>query len=256
MQYKRIIVCLDIRDGRTTKGIKFRDNADVGDPVEMAGEYNRQGADEIVLYDISASVEGRSINRDLIEKVAKIVTVPLCVGGGLASLDDIRSVMLAGAKKVSLNSAAVKNPGIIEEAAKLFGKKAVLLGMDALADKAMPSGYRVVIKGGREPMDMDAVAWARKAESLGAGEIVMNSIDADGVQDGYDVTLTRKIAEAVKIPVIASGGAGKPEHLVEVLSAGKADAALVASMVHYGKYTVGGLKRFLAQRGISVREAA
>ena len=254
MQFKRIIVCLDLRDGKTTKGIKFKGNVDIGDPVEMAREYCRQGTDELVLYDISASAEGRSIMRDIVKKVAENTSVPFCVGGGLASIADIRAVMLAGAQKVSLNSGAVKNPGIIEEGAGLFGRQAILLGMDALADPAMPSGYRVVINGGRTPTELDALAWAQKAESLGAGELVLNSIDADGTREGYDNTLTRMIAEAVGIPVIASGGAGKPEHLAEVLDAGKADAALVASIVHYGTYTIGQLKRFLAQHGIPVRE--
>ena len=254
MLLKRIIVCLDVRDGKTTKGVKFRGNADIGDPVEMAAEYYRQGVDELVFYDITASAEGRGIMRNVVERVAEKIFIPFCVGGGLASLADMRAVLLAGAEKVSLNSGAVKNPGIIEEGAGLFGRQAIVLGMDALADPALPSGYRVVINGGRTPTELDALAWAKKAESLGAGEIVLNSIDADGTREGYENTLTRMISEAVGVPVVASGGAGRPEHLAEVLSSGKADAALIASMVHYGEYTIGEIKRFLARRGIPVRE--
>ena len=254
MQFKRIIVCLDVRDGKTTKGIKFKDNIDIGDPVEMAKEYCRQGVDELVFYDITASAEGRGIMRDVAQRVAEHTTVPFCVGGGLSSLADIKAVLQAGAQKVSINSGAVKDPGIIEEGAGLFGRQAIALGMDALADPKMPSGYRVVINGGRTPTELDALVWAKKAEALGAGEIVLNSIDADGTREGYECTLTRIIAEAVGIPVVASGGAGEPRHLVEVLSGGKADAALVASMVHYGTYTIGDIKRYLTQHGIPVRE--
>ena len=254
MLLKRIIVCLDVRDGKTTKGIKFKGNIDIGDPVEMAKEYYKQGADELVFYDITASAEGRGIMRNVVERVAENIFIPFCVGGGLASLADMRAVLLAGAEKVSLNSAAVKNPGIIEEGAGLFGRQAIVLGMDALADPLLPSGYRVVINGGRTPTELDALTWAKKAEGLGAGEIVLNSIDADGTREGYENNLTRMISEAVGIPVVASGGAGKPEHLAEVLSSGKADAALIASMVHYGTYTIPEIKRFLAQQGVPVRE--
>jgi cyclase len=254
MLLKRIIICLDVRDGKTTKGIKFKENIDIGDPVEMAKEYYRQGVDELVFYDITASAEGRGIMIGVVERVAENIFIPFCVGGGLSSLVDMRAVLLAGAEKVSLNSGAVKNPGIIEEGAGLFGRQAIVLGMDALADPAMPSGYRVFINGGRTPVDLDALAWAKKAESLGAGEIVLNSIDADGTKEGYENTVTRMISENVGIPVVASGGAGKPEHLAEVLTTGKADAALVASMVHYGEYTVPGIKKFLARRGVPVRE--
>ena len=254
MLLKRIIICLDVRNGKTTKGIKFKGNVDIGDPVEMAKEYYRQGVDELVFYDITASAEGRGIMLEVVEKVAENIFIPFCVGGGLSSLADMRAVLLAGAEKVSLNSGAVKNPGIIEEGAGLFGRQAIVLGMDALADPQLPCGYRVVIKGGRTPTELDALHWAKQAEKLGAGEIVLNSIDADGTKEGYENTLTRMISENVGIPVVASGGAGKPEHLAEVLTRGKADAALIASMVHYGEYTVPGIKRFLAARGVPVRE--
>jgi cyclase len=229
-------------------------NVDIGDPVEMAKEYYKQGVDELVFYDITASAEGRGIMLGVVEKVAENIFIPFCVGGGISSLADMRASLLAGAEKVSVNSGAVKNPGIIEEGASLFGRQAIVLGMDALADKTMPSGYRVVINGGRTPTELDALAWALEAERLGAGEIVLNSIDADGTKEGYENTVTRMISGAVGIPVVASGGAGKPEHLAEVLTAGKADAALIASMVHYGEYTVPGIKRFLADRGVPVRE--
>jgi cyclase len=253
MLLKRVIVCLDVRNGRTTKGIKFKENIDIGDPVEMAKIYYEQDVDELVFYDITASSEGRRVFLDVVEKVAENIFIPFCVGGGLASIKDMRDTLLAGAEKVSLNSQAVKNPRIIEEGAALFGSQAVVLGMDALKDPAMPSGYRVVINGGRTPTNLDALAWALEAESLGAGEIVINSIDADGTKSGYELVLTRMISEQVGIPVVASGGAGKPAHLAEVLTEGKADAALIASMVHYEEYTVPGIKKFLLDNGIPVR---
>jgi cyclase len=253
MLMKRIVVCLDVKDGRTTKGIKFKDNEDVGDPVAMAGRYYREGVDELVFYDITASAEKRKILIDVVRRVAAEIFIPFCVGGGLGSIQDIREVVLAGAEKVSLNSQAVRTPGIIEEGASLFGRQCIVLGMDALADSEMPSGYRVVIDGGRTPTELDALAWARTAESLGAGEIVVNSIDADGTRQGYELTLTRRISEGVGVPVVASGGAGKPEHLLAVLREGKADAALIASMVHYGSYGIAEIKRYLASAGVAVR---
>jgi imidazole glycerol-phosphate synthase subunit HisF len=250
---KRVVVCLDVRDGRTTKGIRFRDNVDVGDPVEMARFYYEQGADELVFYDITASAEKRRIRIDTVRRVAEVVFIPFSVGGGISTTEEMREVLLAGAEKVSLNSPAVRNPGLISQGAALYGRQCIVLGMDALRDPAMPSGYRVVIDGGRTPTDLDALAWARQAEELGIGEIVLNSIDADGTKAGYEIELTRTISEAVGVPVVASGGAGNPGHLLEVLSRGKADAALVASMVHYGEYTVAGIKDFLAQGGVPVR---
>ena len=253
MLEKRIIVCLDVKEGKTTKGIKFQGNVDIGDPVEMAREYYRQGVDELVFYDITASAEDRGIMIDVVRQVARQVFIPFCVGGGIASVEDMRRVLLAGAEKVSVNSQAVKNPEIISQGARLFGNQCIVLGMDALADTAMPSGYRVVINGGRTPTDWDALAWARRAEELGAGEIVLNSIDADGTRDGYEINLTRMISDGVGVPVVASGGAGIPEHLSEVLTRGRADAALVASMVHFGGYTVQSIKKELSERKIPVR---
>jgi cyclase len=253
MLAKRIIVCLDVRDGRTTKGVRFRENRDVGDPVEMAARYYREGVDELVFYDITASAEGRGIMIGVVERVAEVIFIPFAVGGGIGSKEDMRRVLLAGAEKVSVNSQAVRNPAVIEEGASLYGRQCIVLGMDAARDPAMPSGYRVFINGGRTPTERDALQWALEAERLGAGEIVLNSIDADGTRDGYELTLTRRIAEAVGIPVVASGGAGEPAHLLEVFEKGRADAALVASMVHLGRYTIPAIKAYLGERGIPVR---
>ncbi len=254
MLKKRIIICLDVKDGRTTKGVKFKDNKDIGDPVEMAAEYYRQGVDELVFYDIMASARGKKPILDLIAAVASQVFIPFCVGGGIATLDDIRGIIMAGAEKVSLNSQAVKNPDLIRQGARVFGNQCIVLGMDAARDEAMPSGYRVYLNGGRVATDRDAREWAQEAVSLGAGEIVLNSIDADGTRNGYEMNLTRMISEAVEVPVIASGGGGTPDHLADVLSEGKADAALIASMVHSGEYTVGGIKAALRNKGIAVRD--
>jgi len=253
MLQKRVIVCLDVKDGKTTKGVRFKGNIEVGDPVEMAAEYYRQGVDELVFYDITASAEKRGIMIDVVRRVARQIFIPFSVGGGLSSLDDMRAVILAGAEKVSLNSQAVKNPQIIQEGARLFGNQCIVLGMDAARDDRMPSGYRVYINGGRTSTDLDALEWARRAVQLGAGEIVLNSIDADGTREGYEIPLTRMVSNAVDVPVVASGGAGKPEHLVEVLSQGCADAALIASMVHIQGYTIEGIKKDLLQAGLPVR---
>lgn len=256
MLSKRIIICLDVRDRKTTKGVRFQGNVEVGDPVEMAADYYAQGADELVFYDITASAEGRPIDIEMVREVARTVFIPFSVGGGIRGIEDMREVLLAGAEKVSVNSLAVRKPEIIGEGAKAFGRQCIVLGMDALRvgeSERIPSGYEVVVKGGRERTGLDARAWAEEAERLGAGEICLNSIDADGTQDGYEIELTRMIADAVEIPVIASGGAGKPEHLADVLERGGADAALVASMVHFGGYTVAALKSQLARAGIRVR---
>jgi len=256
MLSKRIIPCLDVRDGRTTKGVRFKDNVDIGDPVEMARFYYEQGADEIVFYDITASHERRGIMIEVVRRVAETIFIPFSVGGGIRSLEDMRAVLLAGAEKVSVNSAAVLDPGLIARGAEAFGSQCVVLGMDVkrVAPRPeIPSGYEVVINGGRTGMGMDALEWARQAEALGAGEICLNSIDADGTQTGYEIDLTALISGAVTIPVIASGGAGRPEHLRDVLTVGKADAALVASMVHYGTCTIPDLKRYLSGCGIPVR---
>lgn len=253
MFQKRVIVCLDVRNGKTTKGVKFQGNVDIGDPVAMARTYYENGADELVFYDITASAEDRGIMIGVVERVAEQIFIPFSVGGGIGSVDEMRAVLLAGAEKVSVNSQAVKNPSVIEDGAGRFGRQCIVLGMDAAADATMPSGYRVVINGGRTPTDLDALEWARKAEALGAGEIVLNSIDADGTKEGYELTLTRLISDAVSVPVVASGGAGHPAHLAEVFQAGHADAALVASMVHYGEFTIRDIKESLAQSGVSVR---
>lgn len=250
---KRIIVCLDVKDGRTTKGVKFQNNIDIGDPVEMAAEYYKQGVDELVFYDIIASARGRGPILDLISKVASQVFIPFCVGGGIGTIDDIRSTILAGAEKVSLNSQAVKNPSLITEGAKIFGNQCIVLGMDVKKDSSKPSGYGTTINGGRVDTGLDALEWAKKAVKLGAGEIVLNSMDADGTKQGYDVELTKMIAENVPVPVIASGGGGTVQHLADVLTEGKADAALIATMVHSKKYTVGGIKNDLQKMGVPVR---
>lgn len=253
---KRIIPCLDVRAGKLTKGIKFKGNVDIGDPVEAAREYYEQGADEIVFYDITASSDKRDIMIDVVRRVAKTIFIPFSVGGGIRNLEDMRKVINAGAEKVSVNSAAVENPQIITQGAKAFGNQCIVLGMDVkkvdVSDK-IPSGYEMVIHGGRIYTGIDAVWWAKEAQNLGAGEICLNSIDADGVQTGYELNLTRLISENVNIPVIASGGAGKPEHLAEVLTKGKADAALIASMVHYRTYTITGIKQYLNKNYIKTR---
>ncbi len=256
MLTKRIIVCLDVRDGQVTKGVKFQGNVDLGDPVEYAARYDAQGADELVFYDITASAERRGLFIDVVRRVAERVFIPFAVGGGIRSLEAMRAVLLAGAEKVSLNSPAVRDPTLLTQGARAFGAQCVVLGMDARrvpARAAIPSGYEVVIDGGRTPTGKDAVAWAREAESLGAGEICLNAIDTDGVRQGYELTITRLVADAVRIPVIASGGGGHPEHLTAAVTTGGAAAALVASMVHYGDYTVGSIKRAMRASGVPVR---
>jgi len=253
---KRIVVCLDVKKGRTTKGIKFKNNIDVGDPVQMAKLYYEEGADELVFYDITASAEYRNIMIDVVERVAKQIFIPFSVGGGVRTIDDMRRVLLAGAEKVSVNTAAVLNPKIIEEGAKAFGSQCIVLGMDVKevgASKRIPSGYEIVIHGGRTYTGIDALWWAREAVSLGAGEICLNSIDADGTQSGYELRLTKLISENVPIPVIASGGAGNPEHIYDVLTKAKADAALIASIVHYGTYSIKEIKEYLHNKGVKVR---
>ena len=253
MLKKRIIVCLDVKEGKTTKGVRFKGNVEVGDPVEMAAEYYRQGADELVFYDITASYERRGIMIDVVRRVAERIFIPFAVGGGIGSLDDMKKVILAGAEKVSVNSQAVRKPEIIRAGAEHFGNQCIVLGMDAARDSAMPSGYRVYINGGRTETGLDALEWAQRAVELGAGEIVLNSIDADGTKEGYEIPVTRMISEAVGVPVVASGGAGTPEHLAEVLEEGRADAALIASMVHIDGYTVDGIKRRLEELNTPVR---
>jgi len=256
MLSKRVIVCLDVHDRKVTKGVKFKGNVAVGDPVAMGEEYYQEGADELVFYDISASAERRRIDIDMVREVARRVFIPFSVGGGIRSLDDMREVLLAGAEKVSVNSLAVLNPQIIAEGSRAFGRQCIVLGMDALrvgASEKTPCGYEVVIRGGRERMGIDAVEWAKRAEDLGAGEICLNSIDADGVKTGYELTITSMVSRAVGIPVIASGGAGTPEHLRQVLTEGCADAALIASMVHFDEHTIREIKEYLASHGVRVR---
>jgi cyclase len=245
-----------VREGKTTKGIKFKDNVDIGDPVGMARFYYEEGADELVFYDITASSDRRNIMLDVVSRVAEEIFIPFSVGGGIRTLKDMRDVLLAGAEKVSVNSAALLNPEIIHQGAIAFGSQCIVLGMDVKRvgkSPQIPSGYEMVINGGRTPTGLDALEWAKRAVDLGAGEICLNSIDADGTQEGYELTLTSLISQAVPIPVIASGGAGTIHHIWEVVTKGKADAALVASMVHYGTYTIRGIKDELRARGVAVR---
>ena len=256
MLSKRVIACLDVRDGRLAKSIKFVDTKDIGDPVEKARAYYLDGLDELVFYDITASSDRRSIMLDVVESVASQVFIPLSVGGGIRSVSDATNLRLAGAEKINVNSAAVQRPALIDECAAAIGNQNVVLSMDVRRvepTQALPSGYEIVINGGRQPMQMDALAWALDGERRGAGELVVNSIDADGTKEGYEIALTALISSSVRIPVIASGGAGKPEHLHQVLTEGKADAALVASMVHYGEYRVSDLKEYLQRRGLKIR---
>lgn len=258
MLSKRVIVCLDVRDGRLTKGVRFAGNEDIGDPVESARRYYEEGADEIVFYDITASAERRGIFLDVVERVAREIFIPFSVGGGVASVADMRAVLLAGAEKVSLNSAAVREPELVSRGADAFGSQAVVVGMDVLAvppTETVPSGYEIVVHGGRVRTGLDALAWARRCEALGAGELCVNSIDADGTRDGYELRLTRAVADAVNIPVIASGGAGEPRHLLEAVTTGGASAALVASIVHFGQYSIRACKECLAAGGVRTRLA-
>jgi cyclase len=253
---KRVIACLDVRDGKLAKSVKFVDTKDIGDPVEKAREYYLDGLDELVFYDITASSDRRAIMLDVVERVAREIFIPFSVGGGVRSVEDATKLRLAGAEKVNVNSAAVQEPDLIARVSEAIGAQSTVLSMDVLRvpkSENTPSGYEIVIHGGRTRTGKDALAWAKQGEALGAGELVVNSIDADGTREGYDIALTRMIADAVSIPVIASGGAGKPEHLLEVLTQGHADAALVASMVHFGTYKVSELKRFLHERGVKVR---
>jgi cyclase len=256
MLSKRIIPCLDVRDGKLTKGIKFKGNVDIGDPVEMAAFYYEEGADELVFYDITASSDRRDIMIETVRNVAEKIFIPFSVGGGIRTVEDMRRVLLAGAEKISVNSAAIRDPDIISKGAAAFGSQCIVLGMDVKrvgpSDK-IPSGYEMVIDGGRTHMGIDALAWAKQGERLGAGEICLNSIDADGTKEGYELSLTKLIASNVNIPVIASGGAGTIKHLFEVLTAGQADAALIASMTHYGTYTIKEIKSYLYDKGIKVR---
>lgn len=251
MLAKRIIPCLDVRDGKVVKGINFVGIKEVGDPVECAAEYDRQGADEIVFLDITASNEGRGTMLDVVRRTAQKVFVPLTVGGGIRTIDDFRDTLRAGADKVSVNSAAVKNPQLIKEAADIFGCQCVVVAIDS--KKCEDGHYTVVINGGRIDMGIDAVEWAKKAEELGAGEILLTSMDTDGVKGGFDLDMLNAVCSVVKIPVIASGGCGKLEHFTEVFEKTNSSAALAASLFHYKELTVGQVKRELARHDIPVR---
>ena len=254
MLMKRVIPCLDVRNGRVTKGVKFKNNVDLGDPVEMAVGYSDGGADELVFYDITASAEGRPIDIGMVSAVARSVHIPFAVGGGIASLADMERVILAGAEKVSVNSLAVRNPSIIAEGAAAFGSQCIVLGMDPVRSAKCPSGYEITTRGFREFTGMDAVEWARRAADLGAGEIVVNSVDADGTRNGFELEITRKIGEAVGVPVVASGGAGCPAHFVEVFREAGADAAIVAGIIHSNLCTIADIKAAMAEAGIPVRK--
>ncbi|MGN1303836.1 MAG: imidazole glycerol phosphate synthase subunit HisF [Oscillospiraceae bacterium] len=251
MLAKRIIPCLDVRDGKVVKGVNFVGIKEVGDPVECAAEYDRQGADEIVFLDITASNEGRGTMLDVVRRTAQKVFVPLTVGGGIRTIDDFRDTLRAGADKVSVNSAAVKNPQLIKDAADIFGCQCVVVAIDA--KKCEDGHYTVVINGGRIDMGIDAVEWAKKAEELGAGEILLTSMDTDGVKGGFDLDMLNAVCSVVKIPVIASGGCGKLEHFTEVFEKTNSSAALAASLFHYKELTVGQVKKELALHNIPVR---
>jgi cyclase len=251
MLTKRIIPCLDVTDGRVVKGTKFVQLRDAGDPVECAMEYNRQGADELVFLDITASSDARRTMIDVVERTADQCFMPLTVGGGVRSVGDVRDLLLAGADKVSINTAAILQPSLIGAGAETFGVQCIVVAIDAR--RTAPGEWRVYSHGGRKPTELDAVLWAKEAERYGAGEILLTSMDADGTKDGYDLQLTAAVSSAVQIPVIASGGAGSLQHLVDVLQRGKADAVLAASIFHFGEYTVADAKRFLAERGVPVR---
>jgi cyclase len=256
MLTKRIIPCLDVRDRKVTKGVKFQNNVVLGDAVELAAKYYEDGCDELVFYDITASAERRPIDLEMVRAVACAIHIPFAVGGGIANLEDMSRVLLAGAEKISVNSLAVRNPRIIAEGARAFGSQCIVLGMDPVRadDPArFPSGYEITVRGFRERTGLDALAWAKQAEELGAGEIVVNSVDADGTRQGYELTLTRLIAETVRIPVVASGGAGRPAHLAEAFTKGKADAAIIAGMIHTGEYTIPQIKQELVAAGIPIR---
>ena len=250
MLAKRVIPCLDVKDGRVVKGVQFLDLRDAGDPVAAARAYDSQGADELVFLDITASHEGRAIMLDVVRSTAEGIYMPLTVGGGIRGVDDIRTLLRAGADKVSLNTTALERPAVIREAAERFGSQCIVVAIDA---KRSNGGWTVYSHGGRRPANREAVGWAREAESLGAGEILLTSMDRDGTQDGYDLELTRAVSEAVSIPVIASGGVGTLEHLREGLVEGKADAALAASIFHFGTHTVRDAKAYLRARGVPVR---
>jgi len=253
MLTKRIIPCLDVKDNRVVKGVNFLNLRDAGDPVELGKKYSDEGADELVFLDITATIRSNKTIVELVEKVAQNVFIPFTVGGGITKADEIGVLLRSGADKCSINTAAVNNPDLLKESAERFGAQCVVLAIDARRTKGKVGKWHVTVKAGSEPTDIDAIEWAIKAEKLGAGEILLTSMDADGTQAGYDIELTRAVSEAVNIPVIASGGAGTLESLSEVLDQGKADAVLAASIFHYGTYTIKETKEFLKRNGVPVR---
>ncbi|HZZ44970.1 MAG TPA: imidazole glycerol phosphate synthase subunit HisF [Tepidisphaeraceae bacterium] len=255
MLTKRIIPCLDVDRGRVVKGVKFFDHVDAGDPVEQAKQYQADGADELVFYDISASHEGREIMADLVSKVVEQIFMPLTVGGGIRTLEDATRLIQAGAEKVSLNSAAVKRPELIAEVSQKFGRCATVLGLDAnrVVDSDGVERWYVFVNGGRVNTGVKVMDWVKRAESLGAGEIVLNVMNADGTKDGYDIEMTAAVSDAVSVPVVASGGAGSPKHMLDVLKEGHADAALAASIFHFREYSIGAVKKYLAEHEVSIR---
>ena len=256
MLTKRIIPCLDVRDGKVTKGVKFIGNIDVGDPVELAKMYYEQGADEIVFYDITASNEKRDIFIDVVERVAKTIFIPFTVGGGLRTTEDMRKVLLAGAEKVSIDSGAVRNPQLINDGSKAFGAQCILLSMQVLkvnSSAAIPSGYEVFIDGGRTATGLDAIKWAKEGVDRGAGELCINSIDGDGTKDGFELELTGAIADAVSVPVIASGGGGKAQHVLDVFQQTGAEAAILASILHNRETSIGEIKTLMRKENIPAR---
>ena len=253
MVSKRIIPCLDVKDGRVVKGVRFVNLRDAGDPVEVAKKYSEEGADEITFLDITASHEERKTMVDVVERTASEVFVPLTVGGGLRTVEDVRELLLAGADKITINTAAITDPDFVRRASDRFGSQCIVVAIDARRRDS--GGWEVFTHGGRNPTGIDAVGWAAKMENFGAGEILLTSMDRDGTEDGYDLELTKNISETVGIPVIASGGAGRLEHLLEAVEAGRADAVLCASIFHYGKYSINEAKEFLSERGVLVRPA-
>ena len=253
MDYRRVIPCLDVKNGRLVKGVNFVDLRDVGDPAQVGAAYSQAGADELVFLDITATLEKRKTLIDVVKRTVKDILVPLTVGGGIKSIQDIDDLMEIGVSKVSMNTAAVRDPELVKEAAKEFGSEKIIIAIDTRSSPQVPSNFEVMVKGGTEPTGIDAVGWAKKVEELGVGAILPTSMDTDGTQAGYDIAMTRAIADAVNLPVIASGGAGTLEHLYQAITQGKADAVLVASIVHFGKYTIAQIKEYLAERGIPVR---
>jgi len=253
MDYRRIISCLDVKDGRLVKGINFVNLTDVGDPAENAEVYDKQGADELVFLDITATIEKRKTLLDAVKRTLEKITIPLTVGGGIASIEQMRELFDIGVSKLSINTAAVHNPNLVKEAADEFGSEKITIAIDTRKNSEMPSGFEVMVKGGTEPAGIDAVEWARKVEGLGAGAILPTSMNTDGTQDGYDIPMTKAIADAVNLPVIASGGAGTLEHLYQAILEAGADAVLVASIAHFGKFTIRQMKQYLAKRQIPVK---